>query len=72
MMHLLSDEVNTIPLSVRTNEFYNKLLGIDKSIYISVPVDVSKNGIHINELIELSDEEIKALALSAKAIAAQL
>jgi len=72
MNFLLSDEVTTIPLSVRTNDFYNKLLGIKKSIYISIPVNISSKGIEINQSIVLKDEEIIALSLSAKAIEAQL
>ena len=72
MTYLLSEEVITVPLSVCTNTFYNKLLGLEKSIYLSVPVDISRKGIHINESIVLNDEEITELSISAKAVAAQL
>ena len=72
MTYLLSEEITTIPLSVRTNAFYNALLGLEKSVYISVPVDISRKGVQINESVVLNDEEIKALSLSAKAVASQL
>jgi L-lactate dehydrogenase len=63
---LMSSKVEAYPLSVLTNDHYNKLLGLEESIYISVPTTISNNGIRINNEIELNESEIKAYRESAK------
>ncbi|MFT6921784.1 MAG: L-lactate dehydrogenase [Crocinitomicaceae bacterium] len=65
---LMSSEVSHYPLSILTNEYYNKLLKLEKSIYISVPVEISNKGIRINNGIQLKDSELKAYQASAKII----
>ena len=62
---LLSSVVHRYPLSILTNEHYNKLLQLDKSIYISLPVDISNKGIQINNEIRLNESELEAYKKSA-------
>lgn len=65
---LLSSEVSHYPLSILTNEHYNKLLNLDKSIYISVPIQISNKGIRIDNDIHLEGAELKLYQESAKII----
>ena len=69
---LLSDEVQTFPLSMPTNAYYNKLLHLDESIYISVPAQISNKGIQVVDGIQINDRELKAYRESAQIIAQAL
>lgn len=66
---LLSEEIEEYPLSALTNDDYNELLGLEKSIYISVPVKVSNKGIFIKNRINLKNSEVEAYRESARIIA---
>lgn len=66
---LLDSEVKQYPLSVLTSEYYNTLLNLDHSIYISVPVEISNKGIKLLNDLNLKSEELEAFQESAKIIA---
>jgi L-lactate dehydrogenase len=65
---LMSPEVSHYPLSILTNEHYNKMLNLDRSVYISVPIQISNKGIRIDNEVHLEGAELKLYQKSAKII----
>jgi L-lactate dehydrogenase len=65
---LMSSEVSHYPLSILTNEHYNKMLKLDRSVYISVPIQISNKGIRIDNEVHLEGAELNLYQKSAKII----
>jgi len=66
---LLSPYPSRFPLSMLTNDHYNKLLNLDESIYISVPAEISNRGIKIINNVQFDEKETEAFRESAEIIA---
>ena len=72
LVDLQQSHIKTYPLSVYTNTYYNNLLDLKKSIYISLMVEVSEKGVFIVDHISLNPRELKLYKASAHSIAANL
>lgn len=69
MNSLLDNETHYFPLSMLTNKYFNSLLQLDHSIYISMPAEISAQGIKIVNDIQLTEAELKAYRKSAETLA---
>lgn len=65
---LRSSESKQFSLSVKTNAFYNDLLGLSNSMVMSLPVNISQAGIEVINNITYTTEEIEGLKQSAKVL----
>ena len=70
MNSLLDKEAHYFPLSMLTNKYFNSLLQLDHSIYISMPAKISAQGIKIVNDIQLTEAELKSYRKSAEILAA--
>jgi L-lactate dehydrogenase len=70
MNSLLDKEAHYFPLSMLTNKYFNSLLQLDHSIYISMPAEISAQGIKIVNDIQLTEAELKSYHKSAEILAA--
>jgi len=70
MNSLLDKEAHRFPLSMLTNKYFNSLLQLDRSIYISMPAEISAQGIKIVSDIQLTEAELRSYRKSAEILAA--
>lgn len=70
MNSLLDKETHYFPLSMLTNKYFNSILKLDRSIYISMPAKISAQGIKIVNDIQLTETELKSYRKSAELLAA--
>lgn len=66
--YALGEETDLIPLSLLTNDYYRKLLNLDRNIYISLPVRIKNGSFEIRDDIEFSGLELEAYQKSAQII----
>lgn len=66
MDYWINEEDSMIPLCVKLNDYWLKLLGLNKSVCMSIPVNISKKGVFPYNAIDLSFEELDQLKQSAK------
>jgi L-lactate dehydrogenase len=69
MNYLVNKEKHLIPLSMLTNKHYRNLLNLNQDIYISLPAEISKGKVVINNKMEFSPNELAAFRKSAAIIA---
>lgn len=66
--YALGEETDLIPLSLLTNDYYRKLLNLERDIYISLPVRIKNGSFEIRNDIDFSDMELEAYRKSAQII----
>ena len=66
--YLMDVEEHSLTLSMLTDDYYRSLLGLDRDIYIGLPVIIQNGSIALRHQVDLADEEITALKHSAEII----